>query len=150
MPELSISMKSLLYQFCTYVWLHTSLPPGLFSHFVPGPFSALVSSSFTQLLQLHTTIFQNWSSKFPIITDSLCDTYVLLKHQWVRLHFLGYLPCFDNSIKYITKFEWSMGDADLLLLSHHLAVPVQVMYLQKEFKDQPELDTSENFSLLHF
>lgn len=43
-----------------------------------------------------------------------------------------------------------MGDTDLLLLSHHLAVPVEVMYLQKEFKDQPELDTSENFSLLHF
>lgn len=132
MPKLSLFMKSLLYQFCPYVWLHTGLPPGLFPLLVPGPFSASVFSCFTQLPQLYTIIFQNWNSKFPICTGSLCDIYVLLKHQWIGLHSLGCLPCFDNLIKEITQFEYSMGDADLLLLSHHLAVPVQVMYLQKE------------------
>lgn len=132
MPKLSLSIQSLLHQFCTYLWLHTRLPPGLFPHLVPSLFSASVFSSFTQLPQLHTTIFQNWNFKFPICAGSLCDIYVLLKHQWVGLHSVGYLPCFDNLIKEITKFEYSMGDADLLLLSHQLAVPVQVMYLQKK------------------
>lgn len=61
-------------------------------------------------------------------------------------------PCFDTLIKEITKFECSVADAYLLLLSDHLAFSVAGNVFTEGIilKDQPKRDTSENFSLLRF